>query len=289
MIPTIRLSDPWIFTTLSLFLLGVPVFAEAAAAPKPAPPRIAGVVVRVTDLDKALEFYRDVAGFEPVRVDRAAGRADLSNGELRLWLLQVGRLVRHEPGDSEAHLNVQVEKLDDTLAELGRRGVPKLLDKPLVAVIGPNMPITDPSGNILYLVQLNSQKAPLPRPKVFNFGITVPDMAEARSFYEGLLGFQVATEAFYPPVIPYVPAGALQVVLHESASRAGAPPSPDTAQMNLILEVVDLDAARRDLAARGGRLRPADPSAALGAHAELLDPFGNVHLLVARSASRDSR
>jgi predicted enzyme related to lactoylglutathione lyase len=265
---------------LVLALLALPAFALS----KTSPPQVAGLVVRVVDLDRALEFYREVAGFETVRVDRTAGRADLVNGDVSLWLLQVGTPIRHDyPGPSEAHLNLQIAKLDDTLADLARRGVPRLLSEPLTEGIGPNMPITDPSGNILYVVQLNSQKEPVPRPRVFNYGITVPDMAEARKFYEGLLGFQVYSEKYYPPVIPYLPAGAMQVVLHESATEAAPPPSEDTAQMNLILQVDDLDAACRDLEARGAKIRSKQGAGALGAHAELLDPFGNVHLIVQRS------
>jgi catechol 2,3-dioxygenase-like lactoylglutathione lyase family enzyme len=268
------------------FLCGLFAMLALPPAAVAAPPQITGVMVRVVDLDQALEFYREVAGFETVQADRAAGRAELVNGEVKLWLLKVETPVRHDlPGPSEAHLNLQIEKIDATLADLARRGVRRLLDQPAVEGIGPNMPIADPSGNLLYVIQLNDQmrqqmgpSGPLPRPRVFNYGITVSDMAAARKFYEGLLGFQVATEKFYPPVIPYLPAGVLQVVLHESATKAAAPPSPDTAQMNLVLEVDDLAAARRDLEARGGTLR------ASGARVELLDPFGNVHLLVERSA-----
>jgi|HubBroStandDraft_3_1064219.scaffolds.fasta_scaffold02260_2 predicted enzyme related to lactoylglutathione lyase len=278
--------SPWFLATLALPLLAAPGRGAEPAPPMPSPPRITGLVVRVADLDQALEFYRQVAGFATVQVDRTAGSAEMVNGEVTLRLLRVKAPVRHDyPGPSEAHLNLQIEKLDDTLADLARRGVPRLVDKPLVAPIGPNVPITDPSGNILYLVQLNSQKDPLPRPKVLNYGITVPAMAEARKFYEGLLGFKVYSEAFYPPVIPYLPAGVLQVVLHESATKAAPPPPPDTAQMNLVFEVDDLAAARRDLAARGATIRAAEGAGALGRHAELLDPFGNVHLLVERSRS----
>ena len=281
----------WVVATLALPLLAAPAAGETTAPPMPSPPRITGLVVRVVDLDQALEFYRQVAGFDTVRVDRATGSADLVNGEVSLRLLKVKAPARHGlPGPSEAHLNLQIAKLDDTLADLARRGVPLLADKPLVAAIGPNMPIIDPSGNILYVVQLNSQKDPLPRTRVLNYGITVPKMAEARKFYEGLLGFKVYSEEFYPPAIPYLPAGVLQVVLHESATAASPPPPPDSAQMNLILEVEDLAAARRDLEARGGKVRAAeDAVGALGRHAELLDPCGNVHLLVERSAKTASQ
>jgi predicted enzyme related to lactoylglutathione lyase len=282
-------STASLLTALALALLTPPAFAEPAAPPQPAPPQITGVVVRVVDLDKGLEFYREVAGFEPVRVDRQAGRADLVNGDVSLWLLKVGTPVRHDyPPTSEAHLNVQVEKLDATLADLARRGVPRLEEKPLTAAIGPNMPVTDPAGNFLYVLQFNGQQGPLPRPKVFNFGITVPQMAVARKFYEGVLGFQVYSEKFYPPALPYVPAGVLQVVLHDGATRPSPPPSPDRAQVNLVLQVEDLEAARRDLQDRGANVRQG--TGALGPHLEVLDPFGNVHVVVARPAkTRDAK
>lgn len=290
------LGRSWNVATLLLPLLAAPGRAAAPAASgppassMPVPPHITGLVVRVADLDQALEFYRQVAGFTTVRVDRTAGSAELLNGEVSLRLLGVKAPVRHDlPGPSEAHLNLQIDRLDATLSDLARRGVPRLADKPLVAPIGPNMPIADPSGNILYVVQLNSQKEPLPRPKVLNYAITVPAMGEARKFYEGLLGFKVYSESFYPPVIPYLPAGVLQVVLHESATRAAPPPSPDSAQMNLVFEVEDLAAACRDLAARGATIRAVEEGGALGRHAELLDPFGNVHLLVERAARAASQ
>jgi catechol 2,3-dioxygenase-like lactoylglutathione lyase family enzyme len=290
----------WSLAALTPLLLAArapaPGGATAPAVPAvpatPPAPRIAGLVVRVVDLDQAVEFYRGVAGFETVRVDWAAGSADLVNGDVSLRLLKVRDAAHHVlPGPSEAHLNLQVPSLDAALADAARRGVRQLADKPLGSAIGPNMPIADPAGNLLYLIEASGgagqQERPA-RPRVFNYGITVPAMpamAEARRFYEGLLGFKVYSEAYYPPVIPYLPAGVLQVVLHESATQAAAPPAPDSAQMNLVLEVDDLDAACRDLGARGATVRAARDAAVPGRHAELVDPFGNVHLLVEHAAA----
>lgn len=282
-----RRRSSFFLTFAMLALLALPAAAgEPSAAAPPAassPPRVAGLLVRVVDLDRAVEFYRDVAGFDAVRVDKDAGRADLVNGELGLSLLKVETPVRHEfPGAVEGHLNLKVEKLDATLVDLERRGVPRLLETPRVAVVGSNMPITDPSGNILYVVEPKNRKDPMPRPQVLNYGITVPDMTEARKFYEGVLGFQVFSEAFYPPSIPFVPSGVIQVVLHHTATRRSEPPSPGTAQMNLILEVEQLDAALQAYEARGGRVRSKGGAALSRPHAELIDPFGNVHLIVER-------
>ncbi len=271
-----------ILAALALSLVAAPLFGEAAALPAPLPPEVTGVLVRVVNLDKALDFYREVAGFDALQVDRAKGHAELVNGEVKLWLLKVEKPIRHVlPGPSEAHLNLQIESLDATLAELERRGVPRLADKPRTAAVGPNMPIADPSGNVLYVIQLNGQKGALPRAKAFNFGITIPNMAEARKFYEGVLGFRAFSEKFYPPTIPYLPSGVLPLAIHENATGAAATPSPDTAQVNLVLQVDDLDAARRDLEARGGKLRSAS-AGVFAEQAELLDPFGNVLLLVER-------
>ncbi|MEM8932134.1 MAG: hypothetical protein AAGE94_13220, partial [Acidobacteriota bacterium] len=94
-------------------------------------------------------------------------------------------------------------------------------------------------------------------------------------------------EDFYPPVIPYLPAGNLSVVLHESAEGPADPPTPTTAQMNLVLTVDDLGAATRELASRGVMIRPSDLPL-LGRHVELIDPFGNVHVLVERDDTADA-
>ncbi len=296
MTPSLCWLGAWSLAALTPLLLAArapaPGGAAAPAIPATAPPpRITGLVVRVVDLDQAVEFYRGVAGFETVRVDRAAGSADLLNGQVSLRLLKVRDAVHHVlPGPSEAHLNLQVPSLDAALADAARRGVRQLADKPLGSAIGANMPIADPAGNLLYLIEASGgdqQERPA-RPRVFNYGITVPAMpamAAARRFYEGLLGFKVYSEAYYPPVIPYLPAGVLQVVLHESATQAAPPPAPDSAQMNLVLEVDDLDAACRDLGARGATVRAARDAAVPGRHAELVDPFGNVHLLVEHAAA----
>jgi predicted enzyme related to lactoylglutathione lyase len=276
---TILSASRRVLAALALSLVAVPAFGEAAA---PSPPKITGVLVRVVDLDKALDFYSQVAGFDALQMDRAKGHAELVSGEVKLWLLKVEKPIRHVlPGPSEAHLNLQIEKLDATLADLERRGVPRLADTPRTAAVGPNMPIADPSGNVLYVIQLKGFEGALPRARPFNFGITIPNMAEARKFYEGVLGFRVYSEKFYPPTIPYMPSGVLPLAIHENATGPAATPSPDTAQVNLVLQVDDLDAARRDLESRGGKLRSAD-NGVFAEQAELLDPFGNVLLLVER-------
>ncbi len=250
-------------------------------------PSLAGLVVRVDGIDSALSFYRDVAGFDVVDRTRYPDLVELRSGPVALVLRKVAHPVHHRfPGVAEAHLNLEVESLAATLADLRRRSVPELAAEPLKAVIGPNMPILDPAGNILYVIELYDRAGPLPRPRVFNYGITVTEMAKARSFYEGVLGFRVFSEEYYPPVIPFVRSGALSVVLHESADEVGAAPAPDRAQMNLLFQVVDLDATLKRLAAAGVEIRRPMPTLAplapLGPYAEIVDPFGNVHVLLER-------
>ncbi|MEM9554862.1 MAG: VOC family protein [Acidobacteriota bacterium] len=255
---------------------------------KQASPTIVGVVVRVSDFEASSAFYRDDLGFSPTHeVIGSPGtrRAELANGSLTVWLVEVDEQAGLEyPRSSKAHLNIEVANLDEHLDRLVDRGVRVLAEEPRQAAIGPNMPIEDPAGNIVHLLELTQRSEKLPKPTVFNLSVTVPTMADARAFYEGVLGFRVYSEEYYPPVIPFVPAGPLQVVLHESAQEA-VDRQADQAQVNLVFAVDDLEQTRRELAAKGATLRPSAGVATFIEHLAVVDPFGNVHLVLAAGDS----
>lgn len=247
-------------------------------------PEVVGLMVRVADLDRALKFYNELLAFEVVGRDHYPALVELKNGPVELILLQVGKPTKIDyPHVTEAHLNIQIEELGRTLEELRQREVPFLEKEPAQAAIGPYMPITDPSGNLLLVIELSFHEGPLPRPRVFNFEITVTDMGKAREFYCGKLGFKIFSEDYYPPVIPLQRSGTMPLVLQDTATVNNQPPAPDTAQMNLLIAVDDLPAAIRDLQGRGVEfLDPDAQTFPLGAHAAFRDPFGNVHLLFER-------
>jgi len=244
-------------------------------------------MVRVADLDQAVDFYSQLFAFEAVPEDYGPELVVLRNGPVELILQKVERRTKIDyPKVSEAHLNLQVEDLARSLEQLRERKVPLLREEPAQAAIGPHMPITDPSGNLLHVVELSYHEGPLPKPRVFNFGIKLTDMEKARSFYCDVLGFEVFSEEYYPPVIPLRKSGALPLVLHETAERVAHAPAPSQAQVNLLLAVEEVSRAVRELESRGVEFLEDEPRRTpVGILAAFRDPFGNVHQLIERSES----
>lgn len=260
---------------------------ESSAASDREAPRAIGALVRVADLEQAVDFYSELFAFEVVPHDYGPELVVLRNGPVELILHKVERRTKIDyPKVSEAHLNLQVENLARSLEQLRERKVPLLREEPAQAAIGPHMPITDPSGNLLHVVELSYHEGPLAKPRVFNFGITLTDMEKARSFYCDALGFEVFSEDYYPPVIPLRKSGALPLVLHETAERRAQPADPSRAQVNLLLAVEDVSRAVRDLESRGVEFLEDEPRRTpVGILAAFRDPFGNVHQLIERPES----
>lgn len=137
----------------------MPDDATLASRPAPAdtaPPRLKGldhVVLRVSDMDRAIAFYEQVLGLNVERRLPEIGLVQLRAGSAMI------DLVPQKPGEAQGrnmdHYAVQVESLDETAlaAHLRRHGIdPGEVRRRYGAEgYGPSVYITDPDGNTLEL------------------------------------------------------------------------------------------------------------------------------------------
>jgi catechol 2,3-dioxygenase-like lactoylglutathione lyase family enzyme len=81
------------------------------------------VVLEVADVDRALQFYVDVLGLTPERVD-AYRRGDVGFPSVRLGPLLIDLFVSDAPGPGPNHLCVEVDVPPDAmLAALDQAGI----------------------------------------------------------------------------------------------------------------------------------------------------------------------
>lgn len=110
------------------------------------------VNVFVSDLSRAIPFYRDVLGLESVQTDETSGYASFRVGPLRLGLAEVGAeqetlLERH------TGIGFLVDDLAAEHARLAEAGV-VFLTAPERQPWGGYMALfADPDGNVFYLDQ----------------------------------------------------------------------------------------------------------------------------------------
>lgn len=253
-----------------------PVVSPVAAAP-PAIESV-GLEVGAVDLDRSAEFYRRILGFSAVAGPRPPGEAALANGGVRLLLRQALRRSEVEP-DQGAHfyLNVEVHDLAATVEELAKLGL-ALAGPPRDTAIGRFAALKDPAGNVHQVVERKPKGAQPFAPRVFNLGIRLASLAEARKFYGGL-GFEVEWENHAPPIIPLKAKGTVPLILFEGTTIPAAAGPEGTARAVLLLATPDLPATLAALARRG--LTPAGKE---GGDALFDDPSGNRIKLLGTSA-----
>ena len=122
---------------------------------------IGHIAIRVKDIDRTLDFYRDKLGFrEMFRLER--------NGKLWLMYLRVTdtqyiELFPEAAGDRapprEAnglnHICLEVDSIDGVLADLGKAGIAIAREKQMGADGNLQAWIEDPDGNRIELMQMD--------------------------------------------------------------------------------------------------------------------------------------
>ena len=120
------------------------------------------VVIRVTDIQRALAFYRDVLGCPVERVAEEIGLWQLRAGRSLIDLVpvdgQLGRMGGRAPGDEGHNMDHLCLRLDpwnpDALREwLARHGIDmgEVVSRYGAEGSGPSVYITDPEGNTVEL------------------------------------------------------------------------------------------------------------------------------------------
>lgn len=172
------------------------------------------VEIGVGDLDRSEEFYAGVLGFEVAATEQVDGRPArwLGDGRARIRLVEVGSAGRSsgwDPDDLQCgirHFGMKVADVDAWMARVAASGA-AIATEPKDAFGGVRIAFFfDPDGAYLELVQgyvqhnnlwsaeLAEEEVVADRdwdgsPRFDHVAVTVPDLAKAREFYEGQLGF----------------------------------------------------------------------------------------------------
>jgi predicted enzyme related to lactoylglutathione lyase len=270
-------------------LAPVPSATAADAPPAPSPLEVSGLEVRVVDLDGAIDFFK-LYGFE-VAGRPAADAATVRNGASVIDLVKVPRRLEIDDQTvSNIHINLRVEDLAAATAELKARKGYRFVDLKRTSPVGSYAIVRDPSGNIFHLMEPSPKPAEGIKRGIFNVGISLPDMARARAFYRDTLGFEIFSEEYYPPDLPFKRKGTLPFVLHDNARTPAAVGYPNLSESIIVLRTPDLAKTMAGLKARGVRFLD-DPArrTPFGRAAAFTDPFGNVLELREAAAAAASR
>lgn len=250
-------------------LCAQPLFAEDA------PLAVAALRLGVTDLQPSAAFYVQHCGFQVTNDSSADGFIVLMNHAVPLVLTRAATPI--DVADDQCHVrfNFKTDDLDRTVAAMKSAGV-RFVGEGKSAV-GRYATFVDPSGNRHNMKQLFDQKDPLPTPEVYDVGVAVSDMTKARAFYADTLGFEVMTEKYYPPVVPFQQRGAAFFILADGASpKLSKCEYGKTAWSGMAFESRDIAASMKTLRERGVRLLDEQPRRVGPVLcAAFVDPFGN--------------
>ena len=239
--------------------------------------RFEGLKAWVEDLDSAREFYEGILGFKMEVKDKVS--AKLNTGSFPIYL---EKAIRNNNTDYEKHertgLSIQVFKLLPAIDQLRSKGVNFLEGHLQRNGVGISIPFTDPSGNLLSLMEVQIREVPEFKGfQIYNTGITSSNMDKAMSFYEGLLGFKEWSRDYLPQAMPLKHEdGSFAFMLHykpnlESRKRELGRDS----EINLLFSTTDLTKTKEHLLDKGIQIISAEDQSLA-----FTDPFGNVCELI---------
>ena len=116
---------------------------------------IAYVNVFVTDLDRAIEFYRSTLGLELLHATPEHGYASFAAGPARLGLVVAGA-DQHELVGRHTGVGLNVDDLEKEHARLAGRGVAFPMPPTRQPWGGFMALAADPDGNVFYLDQISA-------------------------------------------------------------------------------------------------------------------------------------
>ncbi len=223
----------------------------ASGAPSPTPLSLTtrGVKIRVTDMDKAIEFYNEIIGFPIKDRSKYPNLVELENKGMKFWLQKVDEVREIQYGvESRTSLSIQTNNLDSIYAVYKEKGLNVLTDVQENGV-GHSIPVRDPSGNVFSI--LEQDKYPVPRfkePRIYNMGIVIPSIDGARPFYTKKLGFEVRSENFLPDNLPLNHTDkSFAIILHKKEVGPAGVLDLKTAQTNVVFEVDNLKKVKKQI------------------------------------------
>lgn len=246
--------------------------------------RTYGVRINVTDMDKAIDFYSRQLGFEIESKRYYPNLVELkSNDHNKLVLKLVRNLVAEGPKDVKAGLTLQVNDYDKAVAGLKERGVDFGTNVKRKEGVGYSIYFSDPFGTQLSTMQVTVVKEePFAEPRIYNYGILVPDMDKAREFFKKL-GFVERSERYLPLDMPLGhPDKTFGFMLHfREGTEALHYNTSNDEHIVILFKTDDLDSVVGQMKKAGiETVQTKVQESELGRYISFRDPFGMVYELL---------
>lgn len=272
----------WI--SLLLVVCAVATCAQQSESSKKVSLRTSALKINVDDMDKALSFYGDKLGFEVA--DRSEYPREVvlkTEDNFKLILNKVGRLQKAGATETQVGLTLQVNDLDQAIEKMKSLNVEFAETKPRKEGVGNAIFILDPFGRKVSLMHQTIVKVePFKEPRVYNFGVLIPDMAAGKDFYANKLGFVVRSEKYLPLDLPLGHEDkTFAFMLHYRPGVTSIKSEyPRAASfVTMVFETTDLPQTIAELKREGVKIL-ASKSSKQGKVVVLEDPFGNVSEIV---------
>ncbi len=243
--------------------------------------RTSAIRINVDDMEKARNFYVETLGFGVEDESKIPMQVFLTtNDRVNLILNKVEKLRKWSASETKIQLALQVNDLDQSIKRMRARkitfagGIQK-------AGVGQYIRILDPFGREISLLHQTVVKTPTFRePKVYNFGVLVPDMKAGIEFYSKKLGFVVRSKSYLPAALPLGHTdGSFGFMLHHQNGIEPIKRSfPDESPFNtMVFEAANVEAVYRGLSDRQVKIIDKKYSLTKKINSfSFEDPFGNV-------------
>ncbi|PYS51173.1 MAG: hypothetical protein DMF68_05245 [Acidobacteria bacterium] len=273
--------------SLMLFICAAALYAQQQKSQGKVLLHTSALKINVDDMDKALSFYGDKLGFE------VADRSDypqvvvLKTGDnFKLILSKVRRLQKAAATETQVSLTLQVNDLDRAIEKMKSLNVQFGETKPRKEAVGNAIFILDPFGRKISLMHETIVKdEPFKEPRVYNFGVLIPDMTAGRDFYANKLGFVVRSEKYLPLDLPLGHEDkSFAFMLHYRPGVTSIKSEYPSAApfVMMVFETTELERTSAELKTRGVKIL-ASKSGKQGKSVVIEDPFGNVSEIVESS------
>ena len=245
-----------------------------------------GVKINVTDMATAIDFYVDKLGFTIISGDKTSARVFLSTatGKSEVILNRVRNLLPEMPGEARASFTLQVNDLDSAIANLKSKGVDFGDAVKRKEGVGYAIYCKDPFSTSISLMHQTIVTVPSFRePKIYNYGLLIPDMNAGRNFYKQL-GFIEKTERYLPLDMPlYNADSSFAFMLHY---RERVEPvmqnSADNEHIVLVFTTSDLRQAKQMLEGKVRFIQKEIQKNNLGSFISFADNSGYISELIER-------
>lgn len=245
-----------------------------------------GVKINVTDVAKALKFYRDILGFA-VEQGNENGNTILlkpATGNVKIVLQKVSYLLPAGENEAKASLTLQVNNLDSAINNLKAKGIDFKKYPKRKEGVGYSIYIEDPFGTRLAMMhQTVVATAYFNEPKIYNYGLYAPDMDTAKAFFTAKLGFLVLSEKYLPLDLPLGNKDkSFAFMLHTRNNIESIHyNSADNEPIVILFQTNSLSEAIKTLKSRQVKLVSGKiESGAIGNMISFYDPFGYISQIV---------